>query len=87
MDNEEEKKFAADIMNIVRKLQLPFKLDKITEGKGNCFPLALIAQCNRQAIYNELSLQQKDVIKKDCLLLLRQEVKKFMMNSSIEIVK
>ena len=87
MDYEEEKKIAADIMNIVRKLQLPFKLDKITEGKGNCFPLAIIAQCNRQEIYNELSWQQQDVIKKNCSLLLRQEVKQFMMNSSIDIVK
>ena len=75
MDNEDEKKIAADIMNIVRKLQLPFKLDKITEGKGNCFPLALIAQCNRQAIYNELSWQHQDVINKDCSLLLRHEEK------------
>ena len=55
MENKEEKKIAADIMNIVRKLGLPFKLDKITEGKGNCFPLAIIAQFNRQEIYNELS--------------------------------
>ena len=55
MENKEEKKIAADIMNIVRKLGLPFKLDRITEGKENCFPLAIIAQCNRQEIYNELS--------------------------------
>ena len=87
MENKEEKKIAADIMNIVRKLGLPLKLDKITEGRGNCFPLAVIAQCNRQEIYNELSWQHQAVIKKDCSLLLRQEVKKFMMNSATKIVK
>ena len=45
---EVEEKIAQDIMKAVTRLGLPLRLDKITEGRGNCFPLALIAQCKRK---------------------------------------
>ena len=35
-----DERIAAEIMETVRKLELPLRLDDITEGKGNCFPLS-----------------------------------------------
>ena len=46
-----EEKIANDIMQTVLKLNLPLVLDRLIEGKGNCFPLAIIAQCKRRSIY------------------------------------
>ena len=31
-------------METIHRLQLPFKLDQLTEGLGNCFPIAIIQQ-------------------------------------------
>ena len=50
MENKEEKKIAADIMNILRKLGLPFKLDKITEGKRKLLPIG--SNCSMQQARN-----------------------------------
>ena len=36
---EAEKRIAEEIMQTVLKLGLPFKLDQLTEGLGNCFPI------------------------------------------------
>ena len=58
MATEDEKRIALEIMKTVRRLQLPFKLDGITEGRGNCFPLAIQAQCRRPEILEELHTTQ-----------------------------
>jgi hypothetical protein len=59
MAMENEKMIAGEIMNTVRRLQLPLKLDEITEGRGNCFPLAILAQGRRSEIFRGLrSLSQ-----------------------------
>jgi hypothetical protein len=34
-------------METVHSHQLPLKLDQLTEGLGNCFPLVVIQQCRR----------------------------------------
>ena len=61
MVTEDEERIALEIMQTVRRLQLPFKLDQITEGRGNCFPLAIQAQCRRPEVTKELSqIQQKN---------------------------
>ena len=54
MSSRNEEKLADEIMKKVRQLDLPLKLDILTEAKGNCFPLAVIAQCNRPEIYRTL---------------------------------
>ena len=38
MATADEIRIAHEIMKAVRRLQLPLKLDEITEGRGNCFP-------------------------------------------------
>ena len=65
MATEDEERIALEIMKTVRRLQLPFKLDEITEGKGNCFPLAIQAQCRRPEIMKELKNNQKEIIRQD----------------------
>ena len=50
MATEDDERLALEIMKTVRRLKLPLKLDQITEGRGNCFPLAIQAQCSRPEI-------------------------------------
>ena len=49
-----EKQIADEIMATIHRLQLPFKLDELTEGLGNCFPMAIIQQLRRPEILNQL---------------------------------
>ena len=55
MATADEIRIAHEIMKAVRRLQLPLKLDEITEGRGNCFPLSILAQCRRQEKFQHLS--------------------------------
>jgi hypothetical protein len=57
MATEDELRIAHEIMKTVRTLQLPLKLDEITEGRGNCFPLSVLAQCRRQEIIQNMNEQ------------------------------
>ena len=45
-----EQKISNEIMKNVKRLQLPLELDQLTEGKGDCFPLAVLAQCRMPII-------------------------------------
>ena len=58
-----EKKIADEIMETVNRLQLPFVLDQLTEGRGNCFPIAVIQQCQRPEINKQLKLVTKMLVK------------------------
>ena len=50
---------ANEIMQTVLALGLPLKLDKLTEGLGNCFPIAILQQLLRPEIYKQLELTNK----------------------------
>ena len=41
---------AQQIEEIIRQTELPFKLDEITIGDGNCFTRAVLQQCQRNAV-------------------------------------
>ena len=47
MATADEIRVAHEIMKAARRLQLPLKLDEMTEGRGNCFTLSVLAQCRR----------------------------------------
>ena len=47
-----EQIIANQIMETVHRLQLPLKLDQLTEGRGNCFPIAVLQQCRRPEVKN-----------------------------------
>ena len=46
-------------MESVMRLGLPFKLDQLTEGLGNCFPVAISQQLRRPEIFSQLNLTNK----------------------------
>ena len=71
-------------MAVVQMLGLPLILDKITEGKGNCFLIAILEQCNRPEIICKLTASTKKMVKKkrnEGQMLLRLSVKNYIHNS------
>ena len=81
MATEDEQRIAHEILMAVRRLQLPLKLDEITEGRGNCFPLSVLAQCRRLEIFQKLSFHTQNLIQQGNPTLLRRAVHLFMENS------
>ena len=81
MESQNEQRMAQTIMKTVRRLQLPFKLDEITEGKGDCFPLAIIAQCRRPEVFQETDEPVRIVISQRNPNALRKAVQQFMTKS------
>ena len=86
---EMERRIAQEIMDVVRSLQLPLKLDELTRGEGNCFPLAVLQQCKRTEIFNYIRPAIKRFVShKDGHSVLRREVRKFIIKSKTQrIVK
>ena len=71
-------------MTAVNQLNLPFIMDRITEGKGNCFLLAILDQCKRPEILSKLPTSTKKIVKQnknDGQLQLRIAVKNFIQNT------
>ena len=58
-----ERNIADEIMDAVHRLQLPFIVDQLTEGRGNCFPIAVIQQCQRPEINKQLKSVTKMIVK------------------------
>jgi hypothetical protein len=81
MATQTELSIASEIMKTVRRLQLPLKLDEITEGRGNCFPLSILAQGRRSEIFRGLSSLTQSIMLENDPTKLRKEVFKFMTNS------
>ena len=81
MATEDEIRIAHEILMAVRRLQLPLNLDEITEGRGNCFPLSVLAQCRRLEIFQKLSFHTQNLIQQGNPTLLRRAVHLFMENS------
>ena len=81
MASHNEQRIAEEIMKTVRRLQLPLKLDEITEGKGNCFPLSILAQGRRGEIYKELNQRTQTIVDQNDPTLLRKEIVNFMTQS------
>ena len=79
---QNERKIANEIMATIHRLQLPFKLDQLTEGLGNCFPIAIIQQLRRPEILSQLRPAPKRLVKHQTgHSLLRQSVHQFIMKS------
>lgn len=79
-----ERRIASEIMKVVNERGLPLILDKITEGKGNCFPIAILDQCKRPEILSKLPTTTKNIIKQDTKkgqMQLRNAVRNFIQRS------
>ena len=69
-------------MQHVHQLDLPFKLDQLTEGQGNCFPIAVVQQCRRPDILQTLTPNIQQIVKNENgHSQLRVEVVKFISSS------
>ena len=82
MAYDNEKRIGLEILKKIQSLQLPLKLDDITEGRGNCLPLAILAQCRRPEIFQQLDGSMKYIICQNDPTGLRQQVHRFMVNST-----
>ena len=82
MASDIEKRIGLEILRSIQSLQLPLKLDEITEGRGNCFPLAILAQCRRSEIFNQLDGSMQHLIYQNDPTILRQQVQRFMVAST-----
>ena len=77
-----EKRIAQEIMDTIHRLELPFKLDQLTEGLGNCFPIAIIQQLRRPEISCQLRPATRRLLKCETgHHLLRKSVHQFIIKS------
>ena len=76
---------AFEIMNAIVRCDLRIKLDEITLGDGNCFPRAVVQQCNRFEINKNLDNHKKSAAQN--FMSLRNAVCKFMMETDQSCVK
>ena len=78
------KNIANQIMETVHRLQLPHKLDQLTEGRGNCFPIAIIQQCRRPEITSQINPIVRRLTKhKKGHSILRNAVQQFILKSKL----
>ena len=69
-------------MQTINRIGLPFKLDQLTEGLGNCFPIAIIQQLKRPEIFSQLKSTDKMMLKaRRVVPMLRLFVKRFITKS------
>ena len=71
-------KMAFEIMNALSRCQLNWRLDEITQGDGNCFPRAVVQQCQRTEVQESLESSRKSHTKDHRSL--RQAVCQFMLH-------
>ena len=74
---------ALKIEQTIQGLDLPLKLDSITDGDGNCFSRAVVQQCQREVFKEEL--MSKNRYTKDYTIL-KKEVVNFAKGSKIAIL-
>ena len=72
-------------MNALSRCQLDWRLDSITEGDGNCFPRAVVQQCQRVHVQENLGNIQKYNSKNHRSL--RTAVCQFMLNPGLPCIE
>ena len=87
MEADVELKIANEIMKTVNRLGMLYKLDALTEGRGNCFPLAVIAQCRRKEIFCKLERRLQTLIKVGDPTQFRYALRNFALKSDTMVVK
>ena len=62
-DEWSNERFWADtIMANMRRVGLPFKLDKLTRGNGSCLMIAVLQQLKRPELYSQLAEPVKQMV-------------------------
>ena len=70
---------AAEILETINRTGLPFKLDAITQGDGNCFARGITQQCKRDPVKEYLDANRRNVT---TFMKLKKDVCEFMMRES-----
>ena len=70
---------AQQIEETIRQTELPFKMDEITIGDGNCFTRAVLQQCQRNPVKNYLRSRQLNFVN---YMELKMNVCQFMLKES-----
>ena len=55
-----ERDLADKVMRYVKQNNLKFKLDKLTRGQGNCYPVAVLQQLRRKEIFQAMAQDLKE---------------------------
>ena len=71
---------AFEIRNAISRCQQPLRLDEITRGDGNCFPRAVVQQCRRPEVHENIE-NNKKISTRD-FMSLRNAVCNFMLNTN-----
>ena len=71
---DNERKWASEIMESIRKNGLNYCLDKLTRGKGSCFFVAVLQQLNRRKVILEATDVGQDLARTMDTQLLRKMV-------------
>ena len=79
-----ERNLADRIMSYITKMNLNYKLDKLTRGLGNCFPLAVLQQLSQREIFKFLKPEMKTIVRNLDHQGLRRRVKDFIFTSNDE---
>ena len=69
---------AFEIINAISRCQLHMMLDEITQGDGNCFPRAIVQQCKREEIKENIENNKK--MKVNHFMSIRNAVCDFILN-------
>ena len=77
-----ERKYADEIMEAVRGLELPYKLDRLTKDYCDSFYIAVLQQLRSERVYESLSEDNKIIADQFHALRLRQQVANFMITST-----
>ena len=72
-----EREIANEIIAQIRKKGLDYKLDDLTRGRGDCFPIAILQQCRRNEIKKDISPLIQFAAEKLDYMILRKEIRKF----------
>jgi len=82
-----ERSVALELNSLIERRGLPFKIDKLTRGDGNCWMISVFQQCKRQEIYLYLQDDIRSLVDNMDTNGLRNAVCDFMLTSNHPKVK
>ena len=79
-----ERKLADKILNYINRHNLNYKLDKLTRGLGNCFPLSVLQQIMREDIFDSVKSDIRAIAQRHDHQEFRKRLRKFVLTSKDE---
>ena len=73
---------AEEIMEAVVRCELPFTLDNLIPGDGNCFTMSVLQQLKRREVFEVIAEDIKQILAEGNIKQFKEKVSKFVVNSS-----